>query len=197
MTELQSLMKRITDIVFSLIAMILLLPLFMVLAIIVGLGSPGGIIYKQTRLGKNGNRFNLYKLRTMYINSEIITGPIWANKNDSRVTPVGIVLRKFHLDEIPQLYNVFIGQMSIVGPRPERPQIIDKLTKEIPYYTHRMKVKPGITGWAQIRGVYDTSLEDVHIKLKHDLFYIENMSLSLDCKVLLLTFWTIIKGKGQ
>ena len=133
----------------------------------------------------------------MYINSEITTGPIWAEKNDSRVTPVGRVLRKYHLDEIPQLYNVLKGQMSIVGPRPERPQIIELLTKEIPYYTHRMKVKPGITGWAQIRGVYDTDLKDVYIKLKHDFYYIENMSIFLDFKIVFLTVWVVINGRGQ
>ena len=197
MTEFQSFMKRIIDIVFSLASMILLLPLCLVLVIIVGLGSTGGVLYKQIRLGKNGIRFNLYKLRTMYINSEISTGPIWSDKKDPRITPAGKVLRKFHLDEIPQLFNVFIGEMSIVGPRPERPKIIDALTKEIPYYSHRMKVKPGITGWAQIWEVYDASLEDVYIKLKHDFYYIEKFSLFLDFKVLLLTVWTIIKGKGR
>ena len=118
-------------------------------------------------------------------------------KNDSRVTPDGRILRKFHFDEIPQLYNVFKGQMSIVGPRPERPPIIEELIKEIPYYKHRMKVKPGITGWAQINGNYDTSLEDVYIKLKHDFHYIENISIFLDIKILFWTTLLIIKGRGH
>ena len=133
----------------------------------------------------------------MYIDSEKNTGPIWANKNDSRITSIGRVLRKFHLDEIPQLFNVLKGQMSIVGPRPERPKIVDVLIKEIPYYSNRLQVKPGITGWAQISRGYDTSLDDVDTKIKNDLYYIENMSLSLDIKILLLTIWTMIMGKGQ
>ena len=133
----------------------------------------------------------------MYINSEKNTGPIWAEQADSRITRVGRVLRKYHLDEIPQLYNVLKGQMSIVGPRPERPQIIDILKEKIPYYTHRLKVKPGITGWAQIRGAYDTDLKDVYIKLKHDFHYAENMSIFLDIKILFITIWIILKGKGQ
>ena len=131
------------------------------------------------------------------INSEKYTGPIWAEKDDSRITPVGKVLRKYHLDEIPQLYNVCRGQMSIVGPRPERPIIVSKLIKEIPYYTHRLKVKPGITGWAQINGNYDNTMTDVYTKLKDDFYYIENMSILLDIKILFYTIWIVIKGRGQ
>ena len=159
--------------------------------------SNGGIFYKQIRVGLNGVRFKVYKFRTMYADSELLTGPIWADKNDARITNVGKLLRKYHLDEIPQLFNVFRGQMAIVGPRPERPEIIDNLIKDLPYYTHRMKVKPGITGWAQIRGTYDRSLEDVHVKIKHDFYYIENMSLFLDVKIIFLTILIVIKGKGQ
>ena len=190
-------MKRITDIIFSLISMILLLPIFLLSAILVRFSSPGGILYKQIRLGENGTHFTLYKIRTMYVGSEKNTGPIWANKNDSRITSTGRVLRKFHLDEIPQLYNVLKGQMSIVGPRPERPKIVDELIKEIPYYSHRLQVKPGITGWAQINKGYDRSMDDVYTKIKNDLYYIENRSLFLDIKILLLTVWTMIMGRGQ
>jgi len=192
-----SLLKRNIDIVLSIFSMILLLPLFLALALIVGLNSTGGIIYKQIRLGKNGKSFNLYKFRTMHINSEINTGPIWADKNDSRITREGKILRKFHLDEIPQLYNVFKGHMSIVGPRPERPHIVNILKKEIPSYTHRMRVKPGITGWAQIMGGYDATMADVNLKLKHDIFYIENMSIFMDLKIMFMTILAVIKGKGQ
>ena len=133
----------------------------------------------------------------MYINSEKNTGPIWAEQADSRITGVGSALRKYHLDEIPQLYNVLKGQMSIVGPRPERPQIIEVLKEKIPYYTRRLKVKPGITGWAQIKGHYDKGLKDVYIKLKNDFHYVENMSIFLDIKILFITVWIILKGKGQ
>ena len=197
MTEFQSLLKRIMDIIFSLIVIIFLFPLSFVTMILIYYTSPGGILYKQIRMGKNGVNFKLYKFRSMYENSEINTGPVWSYKGDERVTNIGKMMRKFHFDEIPQFVNVIMGQMSIVGPRPERPEIVKELIKEIPYYTHRMKVKPGITGWAQIRGTYDSNIKDVYIKLKNDFFYIENISLFFDIKILLLTFWRIINGKGQ
>ena len=174
-----------------------MLPLLLALMIIIRLSSPGGIFYNQIRIGKNGTILNLDKFRTMYINSEKNTGPICAEQADSRITHVGRVLRKYHLDEIPQLYNVLKGQMSIVGPRPERPQIIEVLKEKIPYYTHRLKVKPGITGWAQIKGNYDKGLQDVYIKLKHDFHYVENISIFLDIKILFKTILIILKGKGQ
>ena len=165
--------------------------------IIISFSSPGGIFYHQVRMGKNGTLFNLYKLRTMYIDSEINSGTILAEKNGSSIMPEGRVLRKLHLDKIPQLYNVFRGQMSLVGPQPERPGIIEILSKKIPYYTHRIKVKPGITGWAQIKGSYDVSMRDVYIKLQHDFYYIENMSMFLDFKILLLTMCTVLKSKEK
>ena len=196
MTEFQSFLKRTMDIIFSIIVIILILPISFMAMIIINCTSSGGIFYRQIRMGKNGEHFKVYKFRSMYENSEINTGPIWSYKGDERVTSIGKIMRKFHFDEIPQFINVIKGQMSIVGPRPERPEIVKELIQKIPYYTHRMKVKPGITGWAQIRGVYDSSIKDVYIKLKNDFFYIENISLFLDIKILLLTFWRIINGKG-
>ena len=197
MTEFQSLLKRIMDIVLSLGIMILLLPLFIFALIIISFSTPGGVFYKQNRLGKNGIIFKLYKLRTMYINSETVVESAQSGENDSQITPFGKILRQYQLDLIPQLYNVLKGQMSIIGPSPEHPKVIEALMKEISYYTHRMKVKPGITGWAQVRGSYDASLDDVYTKLKHDFYYIENMSLFLDMKIIILTMWRMIKGRGH
>ena len=197
MTEFQSIIKRVIDITFSISALIILLPINVLIGLIIQITSAGKIFYTQTRLGLNGKEFTLIKFRTMHANSEKSTGPVWADRDDPRITAVGEILRKYHLDEIPQLLNVLRSDMCIVGPRPERPQIIDDLIRDIPYYSHRLKVKPGITGWAQIMGVYDTSVADVHNKLKHDFYYIENMSLELDIKIIFLTVWAVFRGKGH
>ena len=196
MTEFQSIIKRFIDIILSVSALVILFPINVLIGLIIQITSAGGIFYTQIRLGLNGNRFTLIKFRTMHANSEKTTGPVWADKDDPRITAVGKVLRKYHLDEIPQLLNVLRGDMCIVGPRPERPQIIDDLVQDIPYYSRRLKVRPGITGWAQIMGVYDSSVADVHNKLKHDFYYIENMSLLLDIKIIFLTVWAVFRGKG-
>jgi len=197
MTEFQEIFKRLGDIFCALVGLILLMPINILIAFSIHINSPGNILYKQVRVGFNGVRFTLVKFRTMYSNSEVATGPIWAKRSDRRVTGVGQILRKYHLDEIPQLVNVLLGHMSIVGPRPERPEIIDGLVKEIPYYTRRYKMKPGLTGWAQIMGVYDRNVSDVRAKLKHDFYYIENMSILLDMKIVLSTFLIIFKGRGR
>jgi lipopolysaccharide/colanic/teichoic acid biosynthesis glycosyltransferase len=133
----------------------------------------------------------------MYNNSEAQSGPIWAVENDPRITKMGYWLRKFRLDEIPQLVNVLKGEMSIVGPRPERQYFVEKLKEEIPYYARRFCIRPGITGWAQVVGEYDTTIENVENKLKLDFYYIENISLLLDIKIIFLTILTVIKGKGR
>ena len=197
MTEFQEIFKRLGDIFCALFGLILLMPINVLIAFSIRINSPGNILYRQVRVGLNGVRFTLLKFRTMYSNSEVATGPIWAKKEDSRVTGPGQLLRKYHIDEIPQLLNVLLGHMSIVGPRPERPEIIDDLIKEIPYYTRRYKMKPGLTGWAQIMGVYDSNVLDVKAKLKQDFYYIENMSILLDIKIVLITIIILFKGRGQ
>ena len=197
MTEFQEVFKRIGDVLLSLIGIIVLFPIILIISFLVYISSPGEIFYKQVRVGANGVRFTLAKFRTMYIGSEDKTGPVWSKKQDPRITFIGRVLRKYHLDEIPQLLNVLYGHMSIIGPRPERPEIIEEIIREIPYYTRRLKVKPGLTGWAQIKGGYDETIDDVKNKLKLDFYYIENISILLDIKIILKTLFIVLKGRGQ
>lgn len=189
--------KRTVDILFSLIVLAVGLPLWLLIALAVKLDSRGPATYKQDRVGKDGKTFILYKFRSMYQNAERVTGPTWADKNDPRITRVGRILRKLHLDEVPQFFNVLWGDMSLIGPRPERPFFVEQLSEEIPLYKRRLKVKPGITGWAQIKHTYDQSLEDVKVKLQYDLFYIENMSIRMDVKIALNTIVHMLAGKGH
>ncbi|HNT65961.1 MAG TPA: undecaprenyl-phosphate glucose phosphotransferase [bacterium] len=189
--------KRIIDIAVSLVSLVILSPLFLITAIAIKLTSAGPIFYKQKRVGKNGRIFTIYKFRTMVRNAEKLTGPVWAGEKDPRVTPVGRFLRKTRIDEFPQLLNVLDGDMSLVGPRPERPYFVDRLKREYPFYTRRLKVQPGITGWAQVKGEYDTTIEGVKEKLEYDLYYIENMSLRMDFRIIFYTLATILRFKGQ
>jgi lipopolysaccharide/colanic/teichoic acid biosynthesis glycosyltransferase len=133
----------------------------------------------------------------MVTGAEKMTGPVWAANNDPRVTWVGRFLRRLRLDEIPQLINILYGDMSLVGPRPERPYFVEQLKKEFPLYTRRLRIRPGLTGWAQVKGEYDQSLDHVKVKLEYDLFYLENMSLRMDLKIILHTLYVMIRGKGQ
>ncbi len=190
-------MKRVMDVTVSLAVLGLGLPLWLAIGLLIRLTSPGPAIYKQQRVGQHGRIFTLYKFRTMYVDAEARTGPVWATKDDPRVTPIGRWLRRWRLDEVPQFWNVLKGDMSLVGPRPERPYFVEKFSREIPLYNRRHRVKPGITGWAQVRWKYDSSLEDVRQKVKFDLFYIENMSLRMDLKILFRTIYTMLAGKGQ
>ncbi len=190
-------MKRVLDVTVSLVVLGLGLPLWMAIGLLIRLTSPGPAIYKQQRVGQHGRIFTLYKFRTMYVDAEAHTGPVWAVRDDPRVTPVGRWLRRWRLDEVPQFWNVLKGDMSLVGPRPERPHFVAQLAREIPLYNRRHRVKPGITGWAQVRWKYDSSLDDVRQKVKFDLFYIENMSLRMDMKIILRTLYTMLAGKGQ
>lgn len=189
--------KRLMDIVFSLIILIVTLPITLLVAIAIKLDSEGPVFYKQIRVGKDGKEFKIYKFRSMFKDAEKHTGPVWSTKDDPRITRVGKILRKFRLDEIPQFINVLRGEMSLVGPRPERPYFVEKLSKEIPLYKRRLKVKPGITGWAQVKHKYDESIEDVKKKLQYDLYYIENISLRMDLKILFRTIFVVLFGKGH
>ena len=189
--------KRLMDILISIIILSLSAPVWIVVAIAIKLNSPGPLVFSQERVGKDGKVFRMHKFRSMFEDAEAKTGPVWATTNDPRVTSVGRFLRKTRLDEIPQFMDVLRGDMSLVGPRPERPHFVAQLAQEIPLYKRRLSVKPGITGWAQIKQGYDTSLDDVRSKVKYDLFYIENMSFRMDIKILLMTVYTMIAGKGN
>ena len=163
------------------------LPLIGLLAALVRLTSPGPGIFRQTRVGLNGRRFVMYKLRTMRVDAEARSGPVWAASDDPRVTPLGRILRRLHLDEFPQLFNVAKGEMALVGPRPERPEFVQTLARKIPSYMDRLSVRPGITGLAQINLPPDSDLESVRRKLTLDLEYIESASLSLDLRIVAAT----------
>jgi len=188
--------KRLMDIIVSFLILSIGAPLWLILAAIIRLTSKGPAIFKQTRVGQNGRIFTMYKFRSMYQDAEKYSGPQWASQDDPRITPVGKFIRKTRLDEIPQFLNVLKGEMSLVGPRPERPFFVEQLKQEIPWYVRRIKMKPGITGWAQVKHKYDSSIEDVKQKVIYDLYYFENMSVSLDVKILLRTFLVVFTGKG-
>lgn len=188
--------KRVIDIIISLFLLIMNFPLLMIVAIIIKLTSKGPVFYKQKRIGKNRKTFTMYKFRSMIKDAEEY-GPEWSGENDPRITKFGKIIRKVYFDETPQLFNVLKNDMSVVGPRPERPHFVEILSNEIPYYYKRLSVKPGITGWSQIKHKYDTSLDDVKIKLQYDFYYIENMSLKLDFKIIINTIIVILLMKGH
>ena len=179
----------------ALIGFILSLPIAIVTAILIKLDSRGPIFYKQERVGKNGEPFVLMKFRSMRTDAEA-SGPVWASKSDDRTTRVGSVIRKIRVDEIPQFWNILRGEMSFVGPRPERPHFVAQLAQEIPYYEQRHLIAPGLTGWAQIKYPYGASIEDAREKLQYDLFYIKNQSLVLDAIILFETVKIILFGRG-
>ena len=185
--------KRILDVTAALLGLIPGIPLLLLAGILVKLTSRGPMIYRQTRVGLGGRPYTLYKLRTMRTDAEA-SGAVWSASADSRVTPVGYFLRKWRIDEIPQLFNVLKGEMSLVGPRPERPEFTALLEKAIPFYNERTLVPPGLTGWAQIWFPYASSVEAAARKLQFDLYYVKNLSVLLDITILLRTFKTILVG---
>lgn len=197
MPQWEQRIKRIMDVSVSLFLLIGFLPVWLFVAIIIKLESRGPVLFRQKRVGKDGKIFTVYKFRSMVQDAERETGPVWAGERDPRVTFMGRVIRKLRIDEIPQFINVLMNDMSLIGPRPERPFFVDKLKHKIPLYTRRLRMKPGITGWAQIKGGYDTTIENVKKKLEYDLFYIENVSLRMDLKILLNTVYVMLRGKGQ
>jgi exopolysaccharide biosynthesis polyprenyl glycosylphosphotransferase len=190
-------LKRAIDVAVSMLILTCGLPFVLFVSLAIKLESRGPLLYAQKRVGRGGRLFTLYKFRSMKHNAEADTGPVWAGKNDSRITRVGRIMRKLHIDEFPQFFNVLKGDMSLVGPRPERPAFVDEFRHTIPLYERRMNIKPGITGWAQVKHKYDETLTDVKDKLQYDLFYLENMSLALDLKIILSTVGIILQCKGH
>ncbi|HEY3294230.1 MAG TPA: sugar transferase [bacterium] len=189
-------LKRITDVAFALLLLIVTLPVWVILAIAIPLDSRGAIFYAQKRVGLNGRAFTLYKFRSMAHDAESRTGAVLAAPGDPRVTRVGRLIRSTRLDELPQLINVLSGEMSLVGPRPERKEFVERFVKEIPLYERRLNVKPGLTGWSQVHLKYDSRADQISTKLQYDFFYIENMSLPLDVKILFMTLFVMLRGEG-
>jgi sugar transferase (PEP-CTERM system associated) len=196
-TPRTEIIKRLFDVTVSLAGLLLSLPVMIIAAIAVKVESSGPILYRQPRLGQNGCVFILNKFRSMRRDAEKDTGPVWTTQRDPRITRVGAVLRRTRLDELPQLFNVLIGHMSFIGPRPERPEFVSELQKQIPYYMERLAVKPGITGWAQVRYRYGSTVEDAVEKLQYDLYYIKNLSLFLDLLIVLNTVQVVLFARGR
>jgi len=193
----EAFLKRFLDIVVSLVVLIGGLPLWLIVGILIKLDSKGPILYKQERVGKNGKIFTCYKFRSMYADAEK-HGPKTTVINDPRVTRVGLFLRKTHIDEVPQFWNVLKGEMSLVGPRPERPVFLESYSKIVPMFKRRLVVRPGITGWNQVKSpLFEISEKHLKNRLKDDFYYIENMSLKLDIEIILRTIYLVLRGRGQ
>ena len=195
-TNLTTTVKRSADILLSVVGMALALPLMAITAALIKLDSRGPVLFRQQRVGQNGRIFTLFKFRSMRQDAERGSGAVWATAGDPRITRIGRFIRKTRFDELPQLFNVLVGHMSFVGPRPERPEFVRLLQREIPFYLGRLAVKPGITGWAQVRGEYAASVEDTLEKLQYDLYYIKNLSLILDLLILFHTIQVVLFARG-
>jgi sugar transferase (PEP-CTERM system associated) len=195
-SRLLTFVKRLEDIFISSLMLILLSPLLVFTSILIKLESKGPVFFSQDRVGQNKKEYMMHKFRSMIEDAEEQTGPVWAQTDDDRVTRVGKIIRKFRIDELPQLWDVLMGGMSMVGPRPERKYFTDELEEKIPYYAERFKVKPGLTGWAQVSYGYGATIEDAIEKLNYDLFYIKNLSITMDIVIILRTVKTVLFGKG-
>jgi len=189
--------KRIIDVASAILLITLSSPMIFLIALTIKLDSRGPVLFRQERVGLDGQEFILYKFRSMRHNAELETGPTWAGENDSRITSVGWFLRKFRLDELPQAFNVLRGEMSFIGPRPERRYFVEMLRKQVPFYDLRHYVKPGVTGWAQVMYRYGASLEDAYKKMQYDLYYVKHMSLGMDILVLFKTLMVVLIGRGR
>jgi sugar transferase (PEP-CTERM system associated) len=190
-------LKRVVDLASALIGILLLWPVMLAVAALIKITSPGPVLFHQARVGQYGRVFTVHKFRSMCADAEARTGAVWTRPGDARITPLGRILRRTRLDELPQLWNVFVGDMSLIGPRPERPEFVTKLTEQIPFYSQRHLVRPGLTGWAQVRYTYGASVEDAMEKLQYDLFYIKNMSIALDMLIIIETIKTVLWQRGQ
>ena len=188
--------QRISNVIVAVIGIIASSPIMLLTALAVRVSSPGPVLYRQTRVGLDGTLFTVYKFRSMRVDAELGTGAVWAQKDDPRVTTVGRFIRRIRFDELPQLFNVFRGEMSMVGPRPERPEFVKALNEQIPYYRQRHCVRPGITGWAQISYKYGDTLQDTITKLEYDLYYIKNMSMALDTYIIFHTLKAMLLSRG-
>ncbi|MEQ1575107.1 MAG: TIGR03013 family XrtA/PEP-CTERM system glycosyltransferase [Vicinamibacterales bacterium] len=192
----QEAVKRLIDVGVSMIGLVIVSPLLVFLAAAVRLTSPGPVLYRQERVGLHGRVFTVFKVRSMHADAEAATGAVWAQRGDSRITALGRFMRRTRLDELPQFWNVLRGDMSLVGPRPERPEFVKDLEHQIPFYGQRHVVKPGLTGWAQVRYTYGASVEDAMEKLQYDLYYIKNFTISLDLFILFETLKTVLLRRG-
>jgi sugar transferase (PEP-CTERM system associated) len=189
--------KRAVDITMALLGLLVAAPLMLLTAVAIRLTSPGPVLYHQRRVGKDGRNFMIHKFRSMEVDAEASTGAAWATVDDPRVTAVGRILRRTRLDETPQLWNILKGEMSFVGPRPERPEFVLELSERIPFYGQRHIVRPGLTGWAQVRHAYGSTIGDALEKLQYELYYIKNMSLGFDLFIVLETIKTVLVRKGS